>query len=176
MDLGCLAAAVICAIASHKQHHAQAATWPHARILATPASAVQAYVYCCAASPCCAAQMNKGANDVPIVDPPERVAGYFKLNRTVDAHMFYFFYESRCGNCCQKGMKFDWQQCTWAEVAVLGLPVHCSACDAVKPARKAMNSTACSRHVHRVSQAGFPLLLLVLCAGTRGPTILSSCG
>ncbi|WIA37630.1 hypothetical protein OEZ86_014531 [Tetradesmus obliquus] len=39
--------------------------------------------------------MNKGANDVPIVDPPERVAGYFKLNRTVDAHMFYFFYESR---------------------------------------------------------------------------------
>lgn len=121
VDLGCLAAAVICAIASHKQHHAQAATWPHARILATPASAVQAYVYCCAASPCCAAQMNKGANDVPIVDPPERVAGYFKLNRTVDAHMFYFFYESRCGNCCQKGMKFDWQQCTWTEVAVLGL-------------------------------------------------------
>jgi hypothetical protein len=44
---------------------------------------------------CCTAQMNKGANDVPIVDPPERVAGYFKLNRTVDAHMFYFFYESR---------------------------------------------------------------------------------
>lgn len=33
--------------------------------------------------------------DVPIVDPPERVAGYFKLNRTHDAHMFYFFYESR---------------------------------------------------------------------------------
>jgi hypothetical protein len=29
------------------------------------------------------------------VDPPERVAGYFKLNRTHDAHMFYFFYESR---------------------------------------------------------------------------------
>eukprot|EP00878_Enallax_costatus_P000305 GHUV01000378.1.p1 GENE.GHUV01000378.1~~GHUV01000378.1.p1 ORF type:complete len:521 (+),score=122.91 GHUV01000378.1:129-1565(+) len=34
-------------------------------------------------------------NDVPIVDPPERVAGYFKLNRTYDAHMFYFYYESR---------------------------------------------------------------------------------
>jgi hypothetical protein len=42
------------------------------------------------------AQVNKASNDVPIVDPPERVAGYFKLNRTVDAHMFYFFYESRC--------------------------------------------------------------------------------
>lgn len=35
------------------------------------------------------------ANDVPIVDPPERVAGFFKLNRTHDAHMFYFYYESR---------------------------------------------------------------------------------
>jgi Serine carboxypeptidase len=37
------------------------------------------------------------ANDdgLPVVDPPERVAGYFKLNRTYDAHMFYFFYESR---------------------------------------------------------------------------------
>jgi len=33
--------------------------------------------------------------DVPIVDPPKRVAGYFKLDRTQDAHMFYFFYESR---------------------------------------------------------------------------------
>lgn len=32
---------------------------------------------------------------MPIVDPPERVAGYFKLNRTHDAHMFYMFYESR---------------------------------------------------------------------------------
>jgi hypothetical protein len=40
--------------------------------------------------------VNKAFNDVPIVNPPERVAGYFKLNRTVDAHMFYFFYESRC--------------------------------------------------------------------------------
>ena len=33
--------------------------------------------------------------DVPILDPPKRVAGYFKLDRTQDAHMFYFFYESR---------------------------------------------------------------------------------
>jgi vitellogenic carboxypeptidase-like protein/serine carboxypeptidase-like clade 4 len=33
--------------------------------------------------------------DVPIVDPPKRVSGYFKLDRTKDAHMFYFFYESR---------------------------------------------------------------------------------
>ncbi|KIY96734.1 hypothetical protein MNEG_11226 [Monoraphidium neglectum] len=36
-----------------------------------------------------------GANGVPIVDPPKRVAGYFKLNRTADAHMFYFYYQSR---------------------------------------------------------------------------------
>jgi carboxypeptidase C (cathepsin A) len=35
------------------------------------------------------------ANEVPIVDPPERIAGFFKLNRTKDAHMFYFYYESR---------------------------------------------------------------------------------
>eukprot|EP00877_Chromochloris_zofingiensis_P010037 jgi/Chrzof1/5287/Cz15g20230.t1 len=34
-------------------------------------------------------------SDVPLVDPPRRIAGYFKLNRTHDAHMFYFFYESR---------------------------------------------------------------------------------
>jgi hypothetical protein len=33
--------------------------------------------------------------DVPIVDPPKRIAGYFKLNRTRDAHMFFFYYESR---------------------------------------------------------------------------------
>lgn len=32
---------------------------------------------------------------VPIVDPPKRVAGYFDLNRTHDAKMFYFFFESR---------------------------------------------------------------------------------
>lgn len=37
----------------------------------------------------------RGADGVPIVDPPQRVAGYFKLNRTHDAHMFYFYYESR---------------------------------------------------------------------------------
>lgn len=39
--------------------------------------------------------VQRAANDVPIVDPPERVAGFFKLNRTKDAHMFYFYYESR---------------------------------------------------------------------------------
>jgi hypothetical protein len=39
--------------------------------------------------------LQRTANDVPIVDPPERVAGFFKLNRTKDAHMFYFYYESR---------------------------------------------------------------------------------
>lgn len=33
--------------------------------------------------------------DVPLIDPPRRTAGYFKLNRTHDAHMFYFFFESR---------------------------------------------------------------------------------
>lgn len=44
--------------------------------------------------PFCCMQLST-TNDVPIVDPPERVAGYFKLNRTEDAHMFYFFYESR---------------------------------------------------------------------------------
>lgn len=43
----------------------------------------------------CFALLQRSANDVPIVDPPERVAGFFKLNRTHDAHMFYFFYESR---------------------------------------------------------------------------------
>eukprot|EP00775_Hariotina_reticulata_P005749 gene5749-5989_t len=32
---------------------------------------------------------------LPIVDPPERVAGYFKLNRTFDAHMFYFYFQAR---------------------------------------------------------------------------------
>jgi vitellogenic carboxypeptidase-like protein/serine carboxypeptidase-like clade 4 len=31
----------------------------------------------------------------PIVDPPKRSAGYFKLNRTVDAHMFFFLFQSR---------------------------------------------------------------------------------
>lgn len=36
-----------------------------------------------------------GGDDMPLVDPPKRVAGYFKLNRTVDAHMFYFYYQSR---------------------------------------------------------------------------------
>jgi carboxypeptidase C (cathepsin A) len=34
-------------------------------------------------------------NGVPIVNPPQRVAGYFSLNRTHDAKMFYFFFESR---------------------------------------------------------------------------------
>jgi hypothetical protein len=34
-----------------------------------------------------AANGGNGVGDVPIVDPPKRVAGYFKLNRTVDAHM-----------------------------------------------------------------------------------------
>jgi hypothetical protein len=28
-----------------------------------------------------------GGGGVPIIDPPKRVAGYFKLNRTADAHM-----------------------------------------------------------------------------------------
>eukprot|EP01024_Parvocaulis_polyphysoides_P028506 TRINITY_DN2576_c1_g1_i5.p1 TRINITY_DN2576_c1_g1~~TRINITY_DN2576_c1_g1_i5.p1 ORF type:complete len:486 (-),score=32.92 TRINITY_DN2576_c1_g1_i5:158-1549(-) len=32
---------------------------------------------------------------VPLLDPPQRTAGYFKLNRTFDAQMFYFFFESR---------------------------------------------------------------------------------
>lgn len=32
---------------------------------------------------------------VPIVDPPKRIAGYFKLDRTYDARMFYFFFQSR---------------------------------------------------------------------------------
>ena len=27
---------------------------------------------------------------VPIVDPPKRISGYFKLDRTKDAQMFYF--------------------------------------------------------------------------------------
>lgn len=31
----------------------------------------------------------------PMIDPPTRVAGQFKLNRTHDAHMFYFFFQSR---------------------------------------------------------------------------------
>jgi carboxypeptidase C (cathepsin A) len=39
--------------------------------------------------------VQRTANEVPIVDPPERIAGFFKLNRTKDAHMFYFYYESR---------------------------------------------------------------------------------
>lgn len=35
-------------------------------------------------------------NDVPIVDPPKRVAGYFSLNRTEhDGHMFYLYFASR---------------------------------------------------------------------------------
>ena len=36
-----------------------------------------------------------GLRDTPVVDPPRRIAGYFKLNRTHDAHMFFFFFESR---------------------------------------------------------------------------------
>jgi carboxypeptidase C (cathepsin A) len=35
------------------------------------------------------------SNELPIVDGPTRIAGYFKLDRTYDAHMFYFFFESR---------------------------------------------------------------------------------
>eukprot|EP00967_Tisochrysis_lutea_P002696 scaffold3268_cov19-Tisochrysis_lutea.AAC.1 len=31
--------------------------------------------------------------DVPIVDPPRRVAGYYKLKRTYAAEMFFFFFE-----------------------------------------------------------------------------------
>ncbi|KAI8464535.1 MAG: serine carboxypeptidase III precursor [Monoraphidium minutum] len=45
-----------------------------------------------------APQQREGAvsgGGVPLVDPPKRTAGYFKLNRTVDAHMFYFYYQSR---------------------------------------------------------------------------------
>lgn len=45
----------------------------------------------------CAA-LQRSANDLPPVDPPERVAGYFKLNRTHDAHMFYFYFSSRSKN------------------------------------------------------------------------------
>ncbi|EFJ52952.1 hypothetical protein VOLCADRAFT_102913 [Volvox carteri f. nagariensis] len=33
--------------------------------------------------------------DTPLVDPPKRIAGYFRLNRTHDARMFYFFFQSR---------------------------------------------------------------------------------
>ncbi|GBF95389.1 serine carboxypeptidase-like enzyme [Raphidocelis subcapitata] len=36
-----------------------------------------------------------GGGGLPIVDPPKRMAGYFKLNRTHDAHMFYLYYGSR---------------------------------------------------------------------------------
>lgn len=56
------------------------------------------FLLCCANTthPPNTTQRPSSANDVPIVDPPERVAGYFKLNRTHDAHMFYFYFESRC--------------------------------------------------------------------------------
>lgn len=33
--------------------------------------------------------------NVPIVDPPTHIAGYFKLSGTTDSHMFYFFFKSR---------------------------------------------------------------------------------
>ncbi|GMH40025.1 hypothetical protein BSKO_07929 [Bryopsis sp. KO-2023] len=33
--------------------------------------------------------------DLPVVDPPKHSAGYFKLSGTEDAHMFYFFFQSR---------------------------------------------------------------------------------
>jgi len=33
--------------------------------------------------------------EVPVVDPPKRTTGYFKLNRTHDAHMFFYMFESR---------------------------------------------------------------------------------
>jgi hypothetical protein len=37
-----------------------------------------------------------GNGEVPIVDPPKRVAGYFSLNRTEhDGHMFYLYFASR---------------------------------------------------------------------------------
>ncbi|KAG1675310.1 hypothetical protein FOA52_015984 [Chlamydomonas sp. UWO 241] len=42
-----------------------------------------------------ASNIETDANGVPIVQPPTRVSGYFKLDRTVDAHMFYFLFESR---------------------------------------------------------------------------------
>ncbi|GFR42356.1 hypothetical protein Agub_g3051 [Astrephomene gubernaculifera] len=34
-------------------------------------------------------------SDTPLIDPPKRIAGYFKLNRTHDARMFYFYFQSR---------------------------------------------------------------------------------
>lgn len=39
--------------------------------------------------------LRSARNGVPIVDPPTRIAGYFRLNRTQDAHMFYFLFNSR---------------------------------------------------------------------------------
>eukprot|EP00803_Ostreobium_quekettii_P009187 evm.model.scf_2312.2 EVM.evm.TU.scf_2312.2 scf_2312:11163-14299(-) len=36
-----------------------------------------------------------GTDGVPVVDPPVHRAGYFKLDNTVDASLFYFFFESR---------------------------------------------------------------------------------
>lgn len=39
--------------------------------------------------------LRSARDGVPIVDPPTRIAGYFRLNRTQDAHMFYFLFNSR---------------------------------------------------------------------------------
>eukprot|EP00884_Botryococcus_braunii_P006077 jgi/Botrbrau1/15470/Bobra.43_2s0092.1 len=40
---------------------------------------------------------NPGSNEL-LGKQPEQVAGYFTLNRTYDAHMFYFYFESRSGD------------------------------------------------------------------------------
>ncbi|MEW5315793.1 MAG: hypothetical protein WDW38_007198 [Sanguina aurantia] len=37
----------------------------------------------------------RSGNGVPIVNPPTRVAGYFTLDRTYDARMFYFYFQAR---------------------------------------------------------------------------------
>lgn len=37
----------------------------------------------------------RGASEASTLTEPERYSGYFKLNRTYDAHMFFFYFEAR---------------------------------------------------------------------------------
>lgn len=67
------------------------------RILATALAVLALVVFATASGRLTEKKIDWGSKlkSVPIVDGPERVAGYFKLNSTKDAHMFYFFFEAR---------------------------------------------------------------------------------
>ena len=101
-----------------------------------------------------------GANGggVPIVNPPERVAGYFRLNRTHEAEMFYFFYRSRTGRRTDPVVLWmtGGPGCS-SEIAILyGAPIYSAAACAI-----GRRCSACCRLLPLAALACVLLLLLV---------------